>query len=70
MSITVKKVDDANTIVSGKIDNEVVEKNVNKLAREAAKQVKVDGFRPGKVPVSVVKSLHGEKLQQDAEGEA
>lgn len=70
MSITVKKVDDANTIVSGKIDNEVVEKNVDKLAREAAKQVKVDGFRPGKVPVSVVKSLHGEKLQQDAEGEA
>ncbi|MFT7879440.1 MAG: trigger factor [Sulfurimonas sp.] len=70
MNVTVKKVDDANTIVSGKIDNEVVEKNVDKLAQEAAKQVKVDGFRPGKVPVSVVKNLHGEKLQQDAEGEA
>ena len=70
MNITVKKVDDANTIVSGKIDNAQIEKNVDKLAKEAAKQVKVDGFRPGKVPVSVVKSIHGEKLQQDAEGEA
>ncbi|MFT7824074.1 MAG: trigger factor [Sulfurimonas sp.] len=70
MNITVKKVDEANTLVSGKIDNEVIEKNVDKLAKEAAKQVKVDGFRPGKVPVHVVKSLHGEKLQQDAEGEA
>ena len=70
MNITVKKVDEANTLVSGEIDNEVIEKNVDKLAKEAAKQVKVDGFRPGKVPVHVVKSLHGEKLQQDAEGEA
>ncbi|MCB5272354.1 MAG: trigger factor, partial [Candidatus Cloacimonetes bacterium] len=70
MNITVKKVDDANAVVSGKIDNKQIEKNVDKLAKEAAKQVKVDGFRPGKVPVSVVKSLHGEKLQQDAEGEA
>lgn len=70
MSITVKKVDDANTLVSGTLDNDVIEKNVDKLAKEAAKQVKVDGFRAGKVPVSVVKSLHGDKLQQDAEGEA
>jgi trigger factor len=70
MNVTVKKVDDANTLVSGTLDNEAIEKNVDKLAKEAAKQVKVDGFRPGKVPVSVVKSLHGDKLQQDAEGEA
>jgi trigger factor len=70
MNVTVKKVDDANTLVSGTLDSDVIEKNVDKLAKEAAKQVKVDGFRPGKVPVSVVKSLHGDKLQQDAEGEA
>jgi len=31
---------------------------------------KVDGFRAGKVPVAVVKQMHGEKLAQDAEGEA
>ena len=70
MNVTVKKVDDANTLVSGTLDSEVIAKNVDKLAQKAAKQVKVDGFRPGKVPVSVVKSLHGDKLQQDAEGEA
>jgi len=70
MNVTVTKVDDANTVVSGTLDNKVIEKNVEKLAKEAAKKVKVDGFRAGKVPVSVVKSLHGDKLQQDAEGEA
>ena len=70
MNVTVKKVDEANTLVSGTLDNEAIAKNVDKLAKQAAKQVKVDGFRAGKVPVAVVKSIHGDKLQQDAEGEA
>lgn len=70
MKVTVKKVDDANIIVSGTLDAQAIEENVDKLAKQAAKEVKVDGFRAGKVPVSVVKQMHGEKLAQDAEGEA
>jgi trigger factor len=70
VKVTVKKVDDANIIVSGTLDAAVIDANVEKLAKQAAKEVKVDGFRAGKVPVSVVKQMHGEKLAQDAEGEA
>lgn len=70
MKVTVKKVDDANIIVSGTLDAQAIEENVDKLAKQAAKEIKVDGFRAGKVPVSVVKQMHGEKLAQDAEGEA
>ena len=70
MKVTVKKVDDANIIVSGTLDAAAIDANVEKLAKQAAKEVKVDGFRAGKVPVSVVKQMHGEKLAQDAEGEA
>jgi trigger factor len=40
------------------------------LAIEAGKQMKVDGFRQGKVPPHVVKKLHGDKLRQDAESDA
>ena len=69
MKVTVKKVDDANIIVSGTLDAEAIEANVEKLARQAAKEIKVDGFRAGKVPVAVVKQMHGDKLAQDAEGE-
>ena len=70
MKVTVKKVDDANIIVSGTLDAAAIDANVEKLAKQAAKEVKVDGFRAGKVPVSVVKQMHGDKLAQDAEGEA
>ena len=68
--MTTKKIDDANVVISGTLDGETISKTIDKLAKEAAKQVKVDGFRPGKVPVNVVKKMYGEKLAQDAEGEA
>ena len=70
MKVTVKKVDDANIIVSGVLDSDAIDANIEKLAKQAAKEIKVDGFRAGKVPVAVVKQMHGEKLAQDAEGEA
>jgi len=70
VKVTVKKLDDANILVSGTIENSVIEANVNKLAIEAGKQMKVDGFRKGKVPPHVVKKLHGDKLTQDAESDA
>ncbi len=69
MKVTVNKVDDANVIVSGTIENSAVEENINKMAVQAGKEMKVDGFRKGKVPAHVVKKLHGDKLAQDAEGE-
>ncbi len=70
MKVTVKKIDEANVIVSGVLDSKVIEENVDKLAKQAGKEMKVDGFRQGKVPAHVVKKLHGDKLTQDAESEA
>ena len=70
MKVTVNKIDDANILVEGTIENSVIDANVDKLAKEAGKQMKVDGFRKGKVPPHVVKKLHGDKLRQDAEQDA
>ena len=70
MKVTVEKINDANILVSGTIENSVIETTIDKLAREAGKQMKVDGFRKGKVPPHVVKKLHGDKLRQDAESDA
>jgi len=70
VKVTVNKVDDANIIVSGTIENSVVDAHINTMAVQAGKEMKVDGFRKGKVPPHVVKKLHGDKLAQDAEGEA
>jgi len=69
VKVTVKKIDSANVLISGTLDSKVIEENVDKLAKQAGKEMKVDGFRKGKVPAHVVKKLHGDKLVQDAEGE-
>jgi len=69
VKVTIEKIDEANILVKGTIENGLIEESVNKLAKQAGKEIKVDGFRKGKVPAHVVKAMHGEKLQQDAEGE-
>ena len=69
MEVSTKKIDNANVSIAAKVDKEELEKKIDKLAKEAGKQVSVAGFRKGKVPASVVKNLYGEKLDQDAEGE-
>ena len=69
MEVTAKKLNDANVLFTAKIAKSDLDQKVDKLAKVAAKQVKVDGFRKGKVPASVVKNLYGEKINQDAENE-
>jgi len=69
VEITTKQLDDANIQIDAKIEKSEIEAKVNKLAKEAGKQIKVDGFRQGKVPANVVKQIHGEKLEQDAESD-
>ena len=39
---------------------------IDKQAVEVAKQVRMPGFRPGKVPLNLVKKMHGPALRNDA----
>ncbi len=70
MEFNAKKVDEANAVISATIAKETIESNLDKVAKEAAKTMDIQGFRKGKVPVAVVKSRYAEKLTEDAEGEA
>ena len=70
MEVTAKKTDSANVSVEARIAKSDIDRKVEKIAKDAAKQMKIDGFRPGKAPVSVVKKRLGERLVQDAEAEA
>ena len=69
MEITNEKINEANLLIKGELPKEAIDAQVDKLAKEAGKQMKVDGFRKGKVPAHIVKKMYGEKLEQDAEGE-
>ena len=70
MNITATKKDTANVLITAKIENADIEKNINKTAKQLAKTQSVDGFRKGKVPVAIIKKMYSEKLQSEAESEA
>ena len=69
MDLSVNRLDDANVELKGVISKDELEKRVDKLAKETGKKLRIDGFRKGKVPASVVKKLYGKQLKEDAEGE-
>ncbi len=69
MDFNAKRVDEANAVITATIEKASINAKIDKIAKEAAKTLDVQGFRKGKVPVSVVKARYGEKLSQDAEGE-
>ena len=70
MEITVKNIDNSNLLATTTLAQSDIDAKIDRLAVEAGKQMKVDGFRKGKVPKHVVKKMHGEQLEQDAESEA
>ena len=70
MEFNANRVDGANAVVTATITKEVVESNLDKVAKQAAKTMNVQGFRKGKVPVAVVKQRFADKLTEDAEAEA
>jgi len=70
MELSVNKIDNANAEVSATIEAKEVEANVEKIAKQLSKTANVQGFRKGKVPVTIIKKMYGDKLVQDAEGEA
>jgi trigger factor len=70
MEIKSNKIDGANATIEATILQEVIDANLNKIAKELTKTASVQGFRKGKVPVAIIKKQYGEKLVQDAEAEA
>jgi trigger factor len=70
MTFNTKKIDEANASITATITAKEIDSNLDKVAKQAAKTMDVQGFRKGKVPVSVVKQRYGQKLTEDAQSEA
>jgi len=70
VNVTSTKINEANYLISATIDQADIDAKVDTLAAQTGKEIKIDGFRKGKVPAHAVKKLYGDKLREDAEGEA
>ena len=51
------------------IPAEVVDKEVQKRLSEAAKTVRINGFRKGKIPMKIVKQRYGEGVRKEVLGD-
>ena len=69
MKVNSKQIDSANGVVNATIPKALLESKEKTVAQKAAKNMKVDGFRKGKVPVTVVLSRYGAQIKQDAQNE-
>lgn len=65
-----KLVNSANVSLQGTIDSAVLQQKRQKIIQNISKNVKIDGFRKGKVPLSVVENRYGDKIEQDSQNEA
>ena len=70
MEIKSTKIDTANAEIIAIIPMDIVNANIEKIAKELSKTANVQGFRKGKVPMAIVKKQYGQKLVEDAEAEA
>ena len=61
-----ERINEANAKASGKIAIEVINKHIDTLANKYAKTLKLDGFRKGKVPVSIVKTRYKDNLLEES----
>lgn len=58
MNITNQKIDDLNSVVSIKLVQDDYQSKVDVVLKDYRKKAKIDGFRPGMVPMGLVKKLY------------
>lgn len=67
MQVKAKFEDKVNAVASVNIPRQKIDDEIKTLAQKASKSIKMDGFRPGKVPASAVMKRYEKELSKDAE---
>ncbi len=69
MQVTVENVSSLERRVKVVVPAAKIAQDVSARIAKAAKTIRMDGFRPGKVPVSLVQKRYGDSIRQEALGE-
>jgi trigger factor len=65
MNITRENIDDLNTVLKVEISKPDYEEKVENVLKDYRKKANIKGFRPGMVPIGLVKKLYGKAVQID-----
>jgi trigger factor len=66
LTVEIIEVNSCKKNLAFEIPSQEVDQEVDKIAREYAHNIKVPGFRPGKVPMNIIRQRFGNDLVQDA----
>ena len=61
-----ERLNEANALIKIELSNDIIDAKKEQVAKKLAKQVKVDGFRKGKVPVAIVKKMYAKEIEKEA----
>lgn len=65
MQVSVERTAGLERRVTVQVPGEEIQEKINSKLRELSKQVRIKGFRPGRVPMSVIKQRYGKQVRQD-----
>jgi len=65
MNITKENIDDLNAVLKIKIEKNDYEDKVETVLKDYRKKATIKGFRPGMVPIGLIKKMYGKAVQLD-----
>ena len=69
MQVSVEKTSELSRKMTVSIPDAVVQEKMESRFKALAREVKVAGFRPGKVPANIVKKIYGERVRSEVTGD-
>jgi trigger factor len=69
MQVSVETTSGLERLMTISVPAERIDQDVNKRIQQTARTAKIDGFRPGKVPVKVVKQRYGKGIREEVLGQ-
>ncbi|MBP5473220.1 MAG: trigger factor family protein, partial [Bacteroidales bacterium] len=65
MNIVKENIDDLNALLKVKVEKADYEERVEKTLKEYSKKANIKGFRPGMVPMGLIKKMYGLSVKAD-----
>lgn len=69
MQVSVEKTSELSRKMTVSVPEEMIRAKMEERLKTLARQIKIDGFRPGKVPRHVVNKMYGDKVRDEVTGD-
>lgn len=69
MQISVENISELNRKMTVSFPDAIIQKKMEARFKSLAREVKIDGFRPGKVPVRVIKKMYADRVRGEITGD-